>query len=96
MYMTFCLKGFFGYQVLDSGEIYWFENFHQATEPDLRELDALPGDRWQQKLLDLHRQTPGRSRTSSAPRGRDRPAPDLRNAGPGRRRRTPGRAPRWP
>jgi 2-polyprenyl-6-methoxyphenol hydroxylase-like FAD-dependent oxidoreductase len=55
MYMTFALKGFFGYQVLDSGEIYWFENFHRATAPAPGELEAVPHEAWRQTLLDLHR-----------------------------------------
>lgn len=53
--MTFGMKGFFGYQVVPSGEIYWFENFHQSTEPDRKQLDAIPADEWRQKLLDRHR-----------------------------------------
>jgi 2-polyprenyl-6-methoxyphenol hydroxylase-like FAD-dependent oxidoreductase len=53
--MTFGMEGFFGYQVVPSGEIYWFENFHQPTEPDRGELDAIPIDEWRAKLLDIHR-----------------------------------------
>ncbi len=55
MRMTFGMKGFFGYQVLDSGEIYWFENFQQPTEPDRKVLEAIPNDRYRRKLLDTHR-----------------------------------------
>lgn len=55
MFMTFALKGFFGYQVLDSGEIYWFENIHRDSEPAPGELEAIPNERWRQTLLDLHR-----------------------------------------
>jgi FAD-dependent urate hydroxylase len=51
--MTFGMKGFFGYQVVPSGEIYWFENIHRPTEPDRGQLDA--DDEWRQKLLDIHR-----------------------------------------
>jgi FAD-dependent urate hydroxylase len=53
--MTFGMKGFFGYQVVPSGEIYWFENTHRSTEPDQGQLDAIPDDEWRQKLLDIHR-----------------------------------------
>ena len=53
--MTFGVEGFFGYQVLDSGEIYWFENFHRATEPDRGELEAIPSAEWQRRLIELHR-----------------------------------------
>jgi 2-polyprenyl-6-methoxyphenol hydroxylase-like FAD-dependent oxidoreductase len=53
--MTFCKKGFFGYQVVPSGEVYWFENHHRPTEPDREQLNAIPDDEWRQKLLDIHR-----------------------------------------
>lgn len=53
--MTFGMQGFFGYQVVPSGEIYWFENHHQPTEPDRKQLDSLPNTEWRQKLLDRHR-----------------------------------------
>jgi len=55
MRMTFGLRGFFGYQVAPSGEIYWFENFQQAEEPDRETLDAIPDDQWRQQLLSMHR-----------------------------------------
>lgn len=55
MQMTFGLNGFFGYQVVPSGEIYWFENFHDANEPDRAKLEAIPHERWRANLLDMHR-----------------------------------------
>ncbi len=55
MRMTFGTKGFFGYQVVPSGEIYWFENFQQPTEPDRKKLEAIPNHEWRQKLLEMHR-----------------------------------------
>jgi 2-polyprenyl-6-methoxyphenol hydroxylase-like FAD-dependent oxidoreductase len=55
MFMTFALHGFFGYQVLDSGEIYWFENFHRRSAPAPGELEAIPDNTWRQALLNLHR-----------------------------------------
>ena len=55
MRMTFGLRGFFGYQVAPSGEIYWFENVAQPTEPDRRELAAIPDHEWRRRLLELHR-----------------------------------------
>jgi 2-polyprenyl-6-methoxyphenol hydroxylase-like FAD-dependent oxidoreductase len=54
MRMTFGLKGFFGYQTVPSGEIYWFENFRQTAEPDRDELRAIPGAEFKQKLLEVH------------------------------------------
>ncbi len=53
--MTFGTEGFFGYQVLDSGEVYWFENHHAASEPARGELEATPDVGWRRRLLDLHR-----------------------------------------
>jgi 2-polyprenyl-6-methoxyphenol hydroxylase-like FAD-dependent oxidoreductase len=56
MRMTFGLKGFFGYQVVPSGEIFWFQNFTEPAEPDRSRLDAVPGGRWQQRLIAMHQQ----------------------------------------
>ncbi|MGB3632498.1 MAG: PPOX class F420-dependent oxidoreductase [Rubrobacteraceae bacterium] len=56
MRMTFGTQAFFGYQVVTSGEVYWFENFHEPTEPDRKKLEAIPNDRWREKLLGAHRQ----------------------------------------
>lgn len=53
MYMTFCLNGFFGYQVADDGEIYWFENVYQKRRPEVGELEV-HDDVWKRKLLELH------------------------------------------
>lgn len=55
MRMTFGTKGFFGYQVVSSGEVFWFENYQEPTEPDREQLEAIPNDGYQQKLLDMHR-----------------------------------------
>jgi FAD-dependent urate hydroxylase len=54
MRMTFGLKGFFGYQVVPSGEVYWFQNFHRAAEPARDELRAIPSAVYKRKLLKLH------------------------------------------
>lgn len=54
MLMTFGLRGFFGYQALDSGEVYWFNNLHQPEEPDQQGLDAIPEERWRERLLETH------------------------------------------
>ncbi len=53
--MTFGTNGFFGYQVVPSGEVYWFENVHRPTEPDRQQLDAISDEEWRAKLLDIHR-----------------------------------------
>ncbi len=52
--MTFGAKGFFGYQAVPSGEVYWFENFHEAAEPDRKKLEAATDDEWRQMLLEMH------------------------------------------
>ena len=55
MRMTFGTRGFFGYQVVASGEVYWFENFQEPIEPDREKLEDISDDRWRQNLLDIHR-----------------------------------------
>jgi FAD-dependent urate hydroxylase len=58
MRMIFGLRGFFGYQVVPSGEVFWFENFHQASEPERSALDPIPDLEWRQGLLELHAEDP--------------------------------------
>ena len=58
MRMIFGVSGFFGYQMVPSGEAFWFENFHQASEPDRSALDAISDDEWRQRLLGLHADDP--------------------------------------
>jgi 2-polyprenyl-6-methoxyphenol hydroxylase-like FAD-dependent oxidoreductase len=55
MRMTFGKEAFFGYQAVPSGEIYWFQNFHQAAEPGRDELGAIPNAEYRRKLLAMHR-----------------------------------------
>lgn len=56
MRMTFGLKGFFGYQVAPSGEVYWFQNFRRAAEPGRDELRAIPSAEYRRSLLEMHRE----------------------------------------
>jgi FAD-dependent urate hydroxylase len=51
MRMTFGKQGFFGYQVMSSGEVYWFENVGGPCE----QSEAVTVDEWKQKLVTLHR-----------------------------------------
>lgn len=53
MQMTFGLRAFFGYQVTPSGEIFWFQNTPEPTEPEPTDIDDQ--ERWKARLLDLHR-----------------------------------------
>lgn len=55
MRMTFGTKGFFGYQVVPSGEVYWFENLQEPDEPDRRKLGEIPDHEWRRRLLETHR-----------------------------------------
>ncbi|WP_267643913.1 FAD-dependent oxidoreductase [Haloarchaeobius amylolyticus] len=54
MKMTFGVDGFFGYQKVPTGEIYWFENHEREKAPDRAELDAISQSEWREKLLRLH------------------------------------------
>ncbi len=53
--MTFGKYGFFGHQVLESGEVYWFHNSEMPAGTEPAELAALPDDRWKERLLAIHR-----------------------------------------
>jgi 2-polyprenyl-6-methoxyphenol hydroxylase-like FAD-dependent oxidoreductase len=56
MRLTFGLRGFFGYQVVASGELYWFENFGAADQIEREMLDAVPDAVWRQRLRERHRE----------------------------------------
>jgi len=56
MRRTFGKEAFFGYQVTPSSEIYWFQNFLRAGEPDRDELRAIPSEEYKQRLLEMHRE----------------------------------------
>jgi len=55
MRMTFGRQGFFGYQVVPSGEIYWFQNLAHPTELDRKTIDAVPNGQLRATLLGKHR-----------------------------------------
>lgn len=54
MEMTLGVNGFFGYQKVPTGEIFWFENHERSTEPGRHELDAISTPDWKETLLELH------------------------------------------
>ncbi len=58
MQMVFGRRGFFGYSVTPTGEVYWFSNLPQPQEPERAALRAISDDEWRQRLLDLHRDDP--------------------------------------
>jgi 2-polyprenyl-6-methoxyphenol hydroxylase-like FAD-dependent oxidoreductase len=55
MRMSFCYKGFFGYQTAPGEEIYWFGNFHQPEEPARGETEQTSHEVWKARLLERHR-----------------------------------------
>lgn len=54
MKMTFGLRGFFGYQALPGGDVFWFQNSVFPEEPDYKELRAIPEDVWRARLIEIH------------------------------------------
>lgn len=52
-HMIFGRRGFFGYCLSPSGEIYWFANLEWHDEPTRAELSSIPSHVWKQQLLDL-------------------------------------------
>lgn len=58
MQMVFGRRGFFGYSVTPTGEVYWFSNLPQPQEPERKVLQATSEEAWRQRLLDLHRDDP--------------------------------------
>jgi 2-polyprenyl-6-methoxyphenol hydroxylase-like FAD-dependent oxidoreductase len=55
MYMTFCLNSFFGYQVADDGEVWWFDNYYQKREPEPGEIESTPDEELKARLIELHK-----------------------------------------
>ncbi|MBO9611193.1 MAG: FAD-dependent monooxygenase [Dyadobacter sp.] len=56
--MTFGERGFFGYAVSKSGEIWWFNNIAQKTAPLRHELDQSELTDLKKRLTALHRNDP--------------------------------------
>jgi len=55
MYMSFCLNSFFGYQVAEDGEVWWFDNYYQKREPAPGEIESTPDEELKARLTELHR-----------------------------------------
>jgi 2-polyprenyl-6-methoxyphenol hydroxylase-like FAD-dependent oxidoreductase len=47
-------RAFFGYHVWANGEIFWFNNFEQKTEPERATLEHISHEAWKTRLLDMH------------------------------------------
>lgn len=54
-HMIFGRQAFFGYLVREGGEIWWFANVGQASEPQQGERSQSSGEEWRRRLLDLFR-----------------------------------------
>jgi FAD-dependent urate hydroxylase len=54
MRMTFGVNGFFGYQKVPTGEIYWFENHERSQVLRRGKLDDISTNQWKDELLRLH------------------------------------------
>jgi 2-polyprenyl-6-methoxyphenol hydroxylase-like FAD-dependent oxidoreductase len=54
-YFFFGNHAFFGYHVRSNGEIYWFNNHEQKTEPQRGSLSTIGHDEWKKRLLEMHR-----------------------------------------
>lgn len=58
IHMTFGHRGFFAYAVSNNGEIWWFNNISQATEPLRNELNGSELADLKSRLLALHANDP--------------------------------------
>ncbi|MEU6272952.1 NAD(P)/FAD-dependent oxidoreductase [Streptomyces populi] len=57
-HMVFGLRGFFGYQVVSPGVVWWFENHQESRERTFAELAETDDTRWVAGLADRHRPDP--------------------------------------
>jgi 2-polyprenyl-6-methoxyphenol hydroxylase-like FAD-dependent oxidoreductase len=53
-HMIFGKRGFFGYSVRPSGEVYWFANVSWPGEPTREQLAAISPDEWKRRLLEIY------------------------------------------
>jgi 2-polyprenyl-6-methoxyphenol hydroxylase-like FAD-dependent oxidoreductase len=52
--MIFGKRGFFGYSVRPSGEVYWFANMAWPGEPTREQLAAISPGEWKRRLFELY------------------------------------------
>lgn len=57
-HMVFGLRGFFGYQVMSPGVVWWFENHQETRERSFAELAEIDDAQWVAGLADRHRPDP--------------------------------------
>ncbi|MGW5173648.1 FAD-dependent oxidoreductase [Streptomyces sp. NPDC004082] len=58
-HMVFGLRGFFGYQVMAPGDVWWFENHPEPRERTFAELAETDDAQWVAALAERHRPDPG-------------------------------------
>lgn len=51
--MIFGKRAFFGYATAPDGEVWWFANLPRPDEPARSEAEAISGEQWRPRLLDL-------------------------------------------
>lgn len=51
--MTFGKRGFFGYAVAPDREVWWFANVPRRDEPARGEVEAVDGEEWRRRLIEL-------------------------------------------
>ncbi|MBB1257446.1 FAD-dependent oxidoreductase [Streptomyces alkaliterrae] len=57
-HMVFGLRGFFGYQVVSPGVVWWFENHQETRERSFAELAEVDDAQWVALLAERHRPDP--------------------------------------
>jgi FAD-dependent urate hydroxylase len=57
--MIFGRRAFFGYATAPSGEVWWFANVPRRVEPARGEVQAITGDEWRRRLLQLYAEDAG-------------------------------------
>lgn len=51
--MIFGKRAFFGYATAPGGQVWWFANLPRGDEPARGEVEAISGDQWRPRLLEL-------------------------------------------
>jgi len=57
--MIFGKRAFFGYATAPDGEVWWFANVPRRDEPARGEVEAISGDEWRRRLLQLYAEDAG-------------------------------------
>lgn len=57
--MIFGRRAFFGYALAPDGEVWWFANVPRADEPARGAAEAIRGEEWQRRLVELYAEDAG-------------------------------------